>query len=393
VQEEMSLSLVVDEHRQYLSDRTRVSAFRQAVGEVVKPGDAVLDLGTGSGILGLLACRAGARRVYAIEAGEVMELARQLSCANGFQDRMVFIKGMSTRVELPERVDVMLADQIGFFGLEAGLLEYFNDAQARFLKPNGVMIPSHLELYIAPVECQELYNQVEFWNDNVDGLDFRPARSLAANTGYPAKFSPDHLLGGPALLASLDLSLATPPALHLEACVATTRGGTLHGIGGWFSAQLSKSICMSNSPLATNPINRRNLFLPIDRPSVLRKCDQIRVMIHILPSEGVMTWKLEVWGDDDNRGNQSQGLKKMRFSHSTLQGMLIPQENLRRTQPHFIPTLSPGGEAQHSVLSLCDGQRTLSEIEQEVYRRHYRLFGSLDKTEAFVAQVIARYSM
>jgi protein arginine N-methyltransferase 1 len=389
----MRLSLVLDEHRQYLSDRTRVSAFRQAVGEVVKPGDVVLDLGAGTGVLGLLACRAGARRVYAIDAGEVIELARELSGANGFQDRMVFIKGMSTRVDLPERVDVVLADQIGSFGFEAGLLEYFNDARERFLKPNGVMIPSRLELYVAPVECQELADQVEFWNDSPAGFDFRPARLLAANTSYPAKFGPDHLLGGPALLASLDLSMTTPPALHLQAGVATTRGGTLHGIGGWFSAQLSKSICMSNSPLAMNPINRRNLFLPIDRPTVLRKGDHVRVMIHILPSEGVVIWNLEIWGEDEKRTDQPQGLRKVCFSHSTLQGMLISQENLQRTQPNTIPKLSAWGEAQRSVLTLCDGQRALSEIEQEVYRRHHRLFDSLGKAEAFVAKVMARYSM
>jgi protein arginine N-methyltransferase 1 len=387
------LSFILDEHRQYLADQVRVSAFRQVVGEVVKPGDAVLDLGAGSGILGLLACRAGARRVYAIEAGEVIELARELCHANGFQDRMVFIKGTSTRVDLPERVDVILADQIGPFGFEAGLLEYFSDARERFLKPNGVMIPSCLELYVAPVECPEFSTQVEFWNDSPAGFDFRSARSLAANTSYPAKFGSNHLLGGPALLTSLDLSMTTPPSLHLEACVTTIRGGTLHGIGGWFSAQLSKSICMSNSPLATNPINRRNLFFPIDRPTALRKGDQVRVMMRILPSERVVTWKVEIWEDADSPRDQPQGLPKVRFSHSTLQGMLLSQENLQRTQPHFIPKLSPWGEAQRSVLTLCDGQRALSEIEQEVYRRHHKLFGCLGEAEAFVAKVIAGYSM
>ena len=115
--------------------------------------------------------------------------------------------------------------------------------------------------------------------------------------------------------------------------------------------------------------------------------------MHILPGERVVTWQVEVWEDDDNHWDQPHRLRKARFSYSTLQGMLISQENLQRTQPHFIPKLSPWGEAQCSVLTLCDGQRTLSEIEQEVYRRHDRLFGSLGKVEAFVAQVIARYSM
>jgi hypothetical protein len=116
-------------------------------------------------------------------------------------------------------------------------------------------------------------------------------------------------------------------------------------------------------------------------------------MMHILPRELVVTWKVEVWGDDDKRWDQPQGLRRTRFSHSTLQGMLISQENLQRTQPHFIPKLSPWGEAQRSVLTLCDGQRALSEIEQEVYRRHDRLFSSLGAAEAFVAKVIARYSL
>jgi hypothetical protein len=272
-------------------------------------------------------------------------------------------------------------------------LEYFSDARERFLKPNGVLIPSCLELYVAPVECPELSDRVEFWNDSRAGFDFRPVRALAVNTGYPAKFGPHHLLGPPALLAALDLSRASPPSLHLEARVTTTRGGTLHGIGGWFSARLSESICMSNSPLGTNSINRRHLFLPIDHPTALRTGDQVRILLQILTSELVVTWKVEVWRGNDNGWDQSQGLKQTRFSHSTLQGILISQENLRRTQPDFIPKLSPWGEAQRSVLTLCDGQRALSEIEQEVYRRHYRLFGSLGKAEAFVAKVIARYSM
>jgi hypothetical protein len=391
-EEELISSIILDEHRQYLADQVRVSAFCQALGEVVKRGDVVLDLGAGSGILGLLACRAGARRVYAIEAGEVIELARALWHANGFQDRVVFIKGTSTRVELPERVDVIVADQIGPFGFEAGLWEFFSDARERFLKPHGVMIPSRLELYVAPVECPEFSDRVEFWNDSPAGFDFRPVRSLAVNTAHPAQFGPDHLLGGPALLGSLDLSMATLPSLRSETRVATTREGTLHGLCGWFSAQLSNSICMSNSPLATNPINRRNVFLPIERPTLVGKGAHVGVMMHILPNERVISWKVDVGGDDNCR-DQPQTPRKSRFSHSTLQGMLLSQEHLRRTQPHFIPKLSPWGEAQRLVFALCDGQRTLSQIEQEVYRRHPKLFGSRGKAEAFVAKVIAGNSL
>ncbi|HEX9126493.1 MAG TPA: 50S ribosomal protein L11 methyltransferase, partial [Methylomirabilota bacterium] len=125
------MSLIVDEHRQYLADPHRLAAFERAIAATVNPGDVVIDLGAGTGILGLFACRAGAARVYAIDDGGIIELARSLCRANGFADRVVFVKGLSTRVTLPEKANVVVADQIGRFGFESGVWEYFTDARAR----------------------------------------------------------------------------------------------------------------------------------------------------------------------------------------------------------------------------------------------------------------------
>ena len=387
------MSLVVDEHRQYLADRARIASFRQAIRDVVRPGHVVLDLGAGTGILGLLACQAGATRVYSIDEGGMIELARGICRANGLQDRVVFIKGLSTRVDLPEKVDLIVSDQIGRFGFEAGLLEYFDDARTRFLKPDGVMIPSRVDLCVAPVEYAEMSRQVEFWDDSPAGFDFRPARSIAVNTGYPVKFRPEHLVGDPVVLASLDLSLTSTAPLNLEASVVANRTGSLHGIGGWFSAQLSDSVIMSNSPLTAHPINRMNVFFPIDRPVTLEKGDRVQITMHIVPTELIVTWKVDVWGNTDNRQGQERCTRKAQFRHSTFQGMLICKEDLQKTQPEFIPKLSPWGKARLTVLSLCDGQRALREIEQEVYARHPKLFRSLGGAAAFAAEVITRYSM
>lgn len=387
------MSLVVDEHRQYLADRARIASFRQAIRDVVRPGHVVLDLGAGTGILGLLACQAGATRIYSIDEGGMIELARGICRANGLQDRVVFIKGLSTRVDLPEKVDLIVSDQIGRFGFEAGLLEYFDDARTRFLKPDGVMIPSRVDLCVAPVEYAEMSRQVEFWNDSPAGFDFRPARSIAVNTGYPVKFRPEHLVGDPVVLASLDLSLTSTAPLNLEASVVANRTGSLHGIGAWFSAQLSDSVIMSNSPLTAHPINRMNVFFPIDRPVTLEKGDRVQITMHIVPTELIVTWKVDVWGNTDNRQGQERCTRKAQFRHSTFQGMLICKEDLQKTQPEFIPKLSPWGKARLTVLSLCDGQRALREIEQEVYARHPKLFRSLGGAAAFAGEVITRYSM
>jgi hypothetical protein len=114
--------------------------------------------------------------------------------------------------------------------------------------------------------------------------------------------------------------------------------------------------------------------------------------MHILPSEVVVTWKVKVGRHTDERDGHKPVIKAQ-FTHSTLRGMLICKEDLQRTQPCFVPQLSPWGEARRCVLNLCDGQRTLLQIEDEVYRCHPGLFPSPGKAAEFVAEVITRYSL
>ena len=385
------MSLVLDEHRQYLGDASRVSAFRRAIEEVVTPGDVVLDLGAGTGILGLMACRAGAKRVYAVDEGPIIGLAREIAEANGFHDRITHIMGLSTRVELPERVDVVLADQIGRFGLESGILEYFGDARARFLKPGGVMVPGEIRLVVAPVESQELFGQIEFWSRAPAGFDFRAARTIATNTGYPARFDSAQLLGAPERVISLKLSTASMDALSAEVILVAVRPGTLHGIGGWFEAQLSPGVTLTNSPLAARPILRMQVFFPIARPVVLEEHDEVRVRLRLLPAGAIVSWTVDV--RDGRAGHGSAPTSKGRFAHSTFQGMLLCKEDLERTDLQFVPRLSPWGQARRSVLELCDGRRALGDIEREVHRRHPAIFQSPAEAAAFVTEVVTRYAV
>ena len=380
------MSLVVDEHRQYLLDQVRLNAFRRAIQESVKPGDVVVDLGSGTGILGLLACQVGAKRVYSIEESSLIELAREICRVNGFEDRVHFIKGLSTRITLPEPADVILADQVGHFGFEAGLFDYFSDARRRFLKPNGITIPGHIVFCIAPVEHELLWEQIEFWNRSPMGLDVRPARSVAANTGYPVKLTPEQLLGPSVEPLSVDPSLSGSESLRFTCTLSINKTGTLHGIGGWFVAHLSPSVTMSNSPLSEHPIDRRNVFFPLDRPVPVQTGDSMTVTMHILPTQIAVTWTIEI------RKNDASVPTPLRFTHSTLKGMLISREDLQRTHPAFVPTLTPWGAARLTVLTLCDGKQPLAHIEQELLRRHPDLFPSLSSAATFVAEVVTRYS-
>jgi protein arginine N-methyltransferase 1 len=386
------VSLILDEHRHYLADHARTAAYRRALEETVKPGDIVLDLGCGTGVLGLLACQAGAGKVYSIDSGGVIELARKLAQANGYADRVTFIKGLSTRVELPERVDVVVADQIGFGG-EFGLFEYFDDARERLLKPGGALIPARVDMHIAPVECAWMYDQIEFWNTERAGFDVRPAHSAAVNALYRLNLSPEQLLSAPAMSASVSLGTPTPARLSLKASCVVARAGTLHGIGGWFGAQLSHSVSISTSPLADNPIDRDQVFLPIERPVEVAEGDQVDITMHIMNSDHVVSWSVEVRARVETQSSLSRIVSKEKFSHSTWKGMLVAREDLHKTRPDFVPALKPRAAAWQTVLELCDGRRAIAEIERELYRRHPDLFRSQAEAAVLVAEAVGSYSI
>jgi len=148
---------------------------------------------------------------------------------------------------------------------------------------------------------------------------------------------------------------------------------------------LSPIVRLSNAPLAANRIARRGVVFPIRRAVAVAAGDRVAVRMHILPADLMVSWTVGVF-----RGDAVEA--SARFSHSTLGGMLLEPERLRRTRPDYVPTLTARGKARQSVLGLCDGCRPLAAIEREVYDRHPALFRDLSDAAVFVAEVVSGYS-
>jgi len=151
-------------HKEMIEDCVRTRAYKRAIDEVVKEGDIVVDLGTGTGILAFFCVQSGAGRVYAIEQTEIIDLAKRIGLVNDMASKIVFIRGDSKEIRLPERVDVIVSETLGHFGVEEGMLESLVDARERFLRPGGVLIPRTLSLVIAPVEAPEIFDEMNYWN-------------------------------------------------------------------------------------------------------------------------------------------------------------------------------------------------------------------------------------
>ena len=378
---------VVDFHRSLLADRVRMESYQRAISGMVRAGDVVLDLGTGTGILACMACKAGARRVYAIEAGDVVDLAKQVCLKNGLQDRVVFMNDLSSRVDLPERVDVLVTETLGNFGLDEGILGSIIDARERFLRENGTIIPRSVELFIAPVELHDVYQQkIDFWANDLYGLDFSPIRALATNHLYPVTLAQDAFLGDPVSLVRIDLYEAKASDVGGQVSFMANRRGTLHGMAGWFGAELTKETCLSNAPPITTS-NWSHSFFPLERPVPLEVGDRLRVAINSLGNGAVWRWRVDVDAQSDSRG-ALRG-QKAAFDQSTFWGFPLSGERLRRLSSRYAPKLSRRGEARLFLLNLFNGDRTIGEMEGELLRCHSDYFKSQREASEFVREVVA----
>ena len=166
-------------HRTMICDRVRTGAFRRAIESVVRPGDIVLDVGAGSGILSVFAARAGAARVYAVERTPAAVLAAGLAAANGVAEIVQVIHGDITDVELPEHVDVIVSEWLGGFGIDEGMLVPVIAARDRWLRPGGVMIPGLVTAWAALVHDRYLAETAAF----LAGGGSWPGPGLPARSG------------------------------------------------------------------------------------------------------------------------------------------------------------------------------------------------------------------
>lgn len=170
-------------HASLLDHRSRTDAYLEVVREVVRPGDVVVDLGSGTGVFGVAAVQAGAERVYAIEASPMAGLVRRVAAANGVADRVTVIRGWSQGVRLPERADVVVSELIGNEPFAEGLLGTTADAVRRFLRPGGRLVPSGLSVLATPMQLPpEARRAALFGADRVRrwrewyGIDFGPLK-------------------------------------------------------------------------------------------------------------------------------------------------------------------------------------------------------------------------
>lgn len=366
---------ILDEHYSYLTDRVKVARYRAAIERVAGPGRTVLDLGCGSGLLGLLALRAGADKVLFVDHGPIIEVARRAVREAGFSERAEFFRANSFDIALPAPVDVIVCDHVGYFGIDYGILALLEDARNRFLKPGGIVLPSTIELKLAPVESVSGRERVQRWREDDVAAEFHWVAAPAANATHDVNLDSDNLLATPVDLGTLALGETADDFLHWQASFVVERDGTLDGLLGWFDCTLVDDVRITNSPLGCNALDRPQAFLPLGQPIAVSEGERIDATVMARPRDRVIAWTIVASGQ--------------RYALSTFNGLLLDEFVLDRSRPDRNAQLNARGLARQIVLGYCNGERTLADVEARVLEDHPDLFPSQQATRAFVRSVLA----
>lgn len=361
------LHSVVDYHARMLGDRARVEAFERAIAATVRPGAVVADLGCGTGILSLLCCRAGARRVYAIEVGPIGRWTEQIIAANGFSDRVEVLRGVSTELSLPEKADVIVSETIGCAAFDEGIIGYVTDARRRFLAPGGVIVPRRLALWVAPVSDTGLHHSiVGCWRDRVRGADVSPMHAIATRQLHLESLVPEQLCAPPLTMISVDLATTDELFVAGRAEFSLRCEGPITGFAIGFDAELGEGIGLSNRPPSAAPHWSQG-YLALEDPLPARIGERVEVEIGTRDGQ---TWR---W-----RGRVGEQV----FDLDTLAGRSPSREDLQGDERR--PALGPRGRTAAATLALIDGERTVAEIARSLWQSPAPPLPSEAATRAFV---------
>ncbi|HWE21424.1 MAG TPA: 50S ribosomal protein L11 methyltransferase [Hyphomicrobiaceae bacterium] len=261
----------IEYHRTLLADRVRNTAFHAALERVIVKGETtVADIGAGTGFLGFLAAKLGAKRVDLYEATGVAGVARKLLRRNRLGNCRIF-EMYSTEAIEPDRVDVIVCETLGNYPLEENIVETLNDARERFLNPGGTIIPAAVRQFVCPVVTPRFFAELAAWDQVGYGLDFAPAKSMTLNNIYVRTFAAGDLLQNGRAATMWDRLLFQQHNKTTRAGAATwalDRRTTAHGLALWWTADLADGIALSTGPLDPRT-HWEQLYLPVLEPLVV----------------------------------------------------------------------------------------------------------------------------
>lgn len=246
-------------HFSMLADRSRNDAYNQAIVSAVKPGDVVLDIGAGSGLLSLMAARAGSTDVTAVEmVPELAEVAQKVVADNNFSDIIKVHQKRSTGLivgeDLPEKADIVVSEILDAGLLGEGVIPSLRHAWSNLLKRDAICIPKAADIYAVLIQSDE-YKLVSPVKE-IQGFDLSAFNHFRDEKAYIVKQSSQvktEQLSDVFPVMNINFyqlpkqtTEQQPNRYPLE--ISITKDGKLHGVMFWFTLHVDDQIHMSTGP-------------------------------------------------------------------------------------------------------------------------------------------------
>jgi len=255
-------------HIPMINDEERNAAYEQALRRAVTPDSLVFEIGTGSGIVAMMAARAGAKQIVTCEAVPILaQVAQETIARNGFADKITVLSKRSTQVklgeDLPEKADIFVSELINIGMLAPNMLPIIQHARANLVKPEAKIIPQAAVVWGALMQCDHLarINPVRA----VSGFDMG-AFDIFRSPGYAQldlAADPHRMLSEPFRVLDFDFRLTMKTEDLRPLMVSAATEGMVHGIGFWFDLVLDdETIYRSESQTRTNHWKQAIHFFP-----------------------------------------------------------------------------------------------------------------------------------